>query len=171
MRMLNLSRRSARTLTVSWGAAALLLCAPAAANADPAATVIHFAGFDDVVSTDICAFPVADHLYQEGTLTIRQTGTGTLFEVSAREVDTFSANGVSLTSNPVSYHFTGKEDLQGNIVQQTTSGLLVKVPLPDGSTFFSAGRVDMLASGLSFVVLPDVGTSHGLDEFCAALAG
>jgi hypothetical protein len=47
----------------------------------------------------------------------------------------------------------------------------VRSLLPDGSTFFSAGRVDMLASGLSFVTVPDVGTTRGGDAFCAALAG
>ena len=81
------------------------------------------------------------------------------------------ANDVSLTSYPYSYHFTGELDLQGNIAQLTVSGVLLRVPLPDGSTFFSAGRVDQLASGLSYVVVPDVGTSRGLDGFCAALAG
>lgn len=161
-----------RTLTIACGAVALLLFAPAAANAQPNANVIRVAGYPgDVEDIGACAFPVANHPYQEGTISVRQTANGTLFEVSLREVDTFTANGVSLTSTPYSFHFTGELDLQGNIVRETTAGVLVKVPLPDGSTFFSAGRVDQLASGLAYVVLPDVGTSRGLDAFCAALAG
>ncbi len=171
MRKLNSPKHPARTLTASGAALALLLGAAATATAEPNATVIHTADSDDVVTTDICAFPIGAHLSRQVTISFRQTANGTLFQVSAREVDTFTANGVSLTSYPYSYHFTGEQDLQGNIVKQTTAGILEKVPLPDGSTFFSAGRVDNLASDLSFVVVPDVGTSRGLDAFCTALSG
>jgi hypothetical protein len=76
---------------------------------------------------------------------------------------------VSLTSEQYGFHFSGLVDAQGNIVRSTTSGVLVKVPLPDGSTFFAAGRVDQLGSGSTFVTAPDVGTSRGRDAFCAAL--
>ena len=171
MRTLNRARRPGRILSIVCGAAALLLWGPAA-NAGPNATVLHVAGNPgDVEDIGACAFPVAIHPFQEGTISIRQTANGTLFEVSFREVDTFTANGRSLTSTPYAFHFTGELDLEGNPVQETVSGVLLKVPLPDGSTFFSVGRVDQLASGLSYVVLPDVGTSRGLDAFCAALAG
>ena len=171
MRILNSRKHPARTLAVTCGSAALLLCAAAPTPAEPNASVTRFAGPFDLVTTDICPFPVADHGYQEGTLSIRDTAKGTLFSVSAREQDTFSANGVSLTSNWYAYHFEGLVDAHGDVVRQTTSGVLVNVPLPDGSTFFSAGRVDMLASGSSFVTVPDVGTSRGKDAFCAALSG
>lgn len=172
MRKLSRLKHPVRALTMAGGAASLLLLAPHAANAAANATVIHVSGYPgDVADIGVCPFPVANHPYQEGTITIRQTANGTLYEVTLREVDTFSANGVSLTSTPYYFHFTGELDLQGNPAQETSEGVFVKVPLPDGSTFFSVGRVDQLASGVSYVVLPDVGMSRGLDAFCATLAG
>lgn len=165
------SSRTARAFAISCWATALLMAAPAAALADPNATVTHGSATADFVTTDICAFPIAVHQYDEGTVSVRQTANGTLFEVSAHEVDSFTANGVTLTSTPFAYHFTGAKDLQGNIVQQTAEGVMVKVPLPDGSTFFATGRADALASGVSFITYPDVGMSRGREEFCAVLGG
>lgn len=170
MRMLKPPNRVVRILAVAGGAGALLLYVPATSLAEPNASVIHVDGFVDYVTTDICSFPVATHAHQQGTIAIEQAANGTQFSVSFIEQDTFTANGVSLTSEQYGLHFSGLVDTQGNVVRSTTTGVLVKVPLPDGSTFFAAGRVDQLGSGSTFVTLPDVGTSRGQEEFCAALA-
>jgi len=51
------------------------------------------------------------------------------------------------------------------------SGLVEKVPLPDGSLFVSVGRVDFVAHpGVEFILSPDKGNPGNVAGFCAALA-
>ena len=100
------------------------------------------------------------------------SGTLTRFQIHASEQATFSANGHSLTSIPFAYNVTVRFDSSGNITDAVISGVIVKVPLPDGGLFISAGWVDYLARGLTqFIDFPtDVGASVNLDRFCEALA-
>jgi len=46
-----------------------------------------------------------------------------------------------------------------------------RVPLPDGSVFFSAGRADFTVHpGVTFLISPDMGNPGNIAAFCAALA-
>ena len=102
-----------------------------------------------------------------------RSGTLTRTQVHVDEQDTFSANGKSLASMPFTYEVTIRFDSSGNITVALLNGNIVKVLLPDGGLFISAGRVDLLARGLpQFLVdlTPDVGATVNLDRFCAALA-
>ena len=60
----------------------------------------------------------------------------------------------------------------GEVTHVYASGLVERVPLPDGTVFLSAGRLDFAAHpGSEFRIVPDVGRSGNVAAFCAALAG
>jgi hypothetical protein len=153
------------------GVAVLALFAPGAAANAPVKSEFTFS--DTGVITDVCAFPVTNAI----TVSVIEidffdaSGTLTRIQVHATEQDTFSANGNSLTSLPFTYDFTLSFDSSGNITAAILEGIIVKVPLPDGGLFISAGRVDLAARGLpEFILTPDVGATVNLDRFCEALS-
>jgi hypothetical protein len=124
------------------------------------------------VANDVCAFPV--------TITSSQVGVETTFsdrnnpvariEAHAVEQDVFTANGTSLTGLP--YTFSVQVLFaDGQLTHLYASGLMSKVPLPNGTVFLSAGRVDFTAHpGAEFLIVPDVGRSGDVAALCAALA-
>ena len=61
-------------------------------------------------------------------------------------------------------------DDAGEFEKLTTSGMVSRVPLPDGSIFRAAGRIDFVAHSLEFVAVPDWGTPVNTAALCAALA-
>jgi len=62
-------------------------------------------------------------------------------------------------------------DAQGNATQWYSTGGAMFVPLPGGSSFFSAGRTDFLQhADDDYVAVPDAGTARNLPQVCAALA-
>lgn len=86
------------------------------------------------------------------------------------EQDTFQANGKSLTGVPFTFNVTWLYE-RGVLAHVYADGVEEKVPLPDGSLFIAAGRVDFVAHGLpAFILTPDHGGTANLDGFCAALA-
>jgi hypothetical protein len=146
-----------------------------AAGAGAKAPVTSEFTFDDTgVLGDVCAFPVTIRATGSGRVKdfFNASGTLTRVQVHVNEQTTFSANGNSLTSLPFTYEVTLRFDSSGNITDAVLNGVIVKVPLPDGGLFISAGRVDLLARGLpQFINLtPDVGATVNLDRFCEALA-
>ncbi|MGZ6265642.1 MAG: hypothetical protein ACXWN4_01880 [Candidatus Limnocylindrales bacterium] len=85
--------------------------------------------------------------------------------------DTFSANGKTLTGTPFTFNIEARFDSDGNLKSLTAAGVVERVQLPDGSTFFSAGRVDYLAHpDVQFILTPDEGHSGDVPAFCAALS-
>jgi hypothetical protein len=54
------------------------------------------------------------------------------------------------------------------MTHEVASGVVEKVPLPDGSTFLAAGRINPLPPFLFFE--PDHGAFKNLAGFCAALS-
>ena len=160
------------TLAALVGVAMMALFAPGAAADAPGKVEFPFSATG--VLTDTCAFPVT--IAASGSATeldfFDASGTLTRFQIHASEQATFSANGHSLTSIPFAYNVTVRFDSSGNITDAVISGVIVKVPLPDGGLFISAGWVDYLARGLTqFIDFPtDVGASVNLDRFCEALA-
>jgi hypothetical protein len=79
--------------------------------------------------------------------------------------DQFSANGKTLTGIP----YTGNSQCHNNggVWTCAAEGVLEKVPLPDGSIFIAAGRVNPF---MGFAMEPTHGAFKNLAGFCAALA-
>jgi hypothetical protein len=124
------------------------------------------------VVEDICSFPVTITSTLVGTETTfyDQSGAVTRIQIHFVEQDVFSANGESLTSLP--YTFNIQILIEDGVETHVyASGVVAKVPLPDGTVFLSAGRVDFAAHpGSEFRIVPDVGRSGDVAAFCAALA-
>jgi len=122
-----------------------------------------------ITITSLCPFPVTATYTLEGIVKDNidpETNTGTL-SAQYIESDTFSANGVALPGTPfhVSYRFTV---VNGEVTVDVSTGVGVRVPLPNGQTFKSAGLVDYTAGGA--VGQPTHGNVQNLDAFCAALS-
>jgi len=154
----------------------LALTAGLAAYAAPAAAAppVH----DDhvfsatVVFADYCSFPINITFDQTGHQTLFFHANGNLARIVAHvvEVDTFSANGIVLRSDPFPVNFDLRFDRDGNLTHYVAHGLVMKLPLPDGSTFVTAGKVNWLNHlDDAFVVEPDWGTPADQARFCAAL--
>lgn len=124
------------------------------------------------VVEDLCSFPVTITATVVGTETTfyDQSGAVTRIQVHAVEQDVFNANGKSLASEP----YTGNVQVlfeDGEVTHVYATGLIARVPLPDGTVFLSAGRLDFSAHpGSDYLIVPDVGRSGDVAAFCAALA-
>jgi hypothetical protein len=123
--------------------------------------------------TDVCSFPIT----LEGSANITETdfvnSSGDLTRVLLHvvEQDTFSANGNSLTGMRFTFNIDVLFDSDGNVTHLFANGIVEKVPLPEGSLFITAGRVDFAAHGFpGFLITPDVGATVNLAGFCAALS-
>jgi hypothetical protein len=125
-----------------------------------------------VVAEDICSFPVTIAATQVGTETTfyDQSGDVTRILVHNVEQDVFTANGKSLTGLPYTFNIDVLFE-DGEVTNVFASGVVARVPLPDGTVFLSAGRLDFEAHpGSQFRIVPDVGRSGDVAAFCAALA-
>jgi hypothetical protein len=152
-------------------AGVIAVFAPAAAAAPPVKSEFTFSAAGSL--EDVCAFPLTVDATGSGTEIDSFDNSGALTRVSVHvtEQTTFSANGTSLTTIPFTYNITVRFDDSGNLSEAFTTGIIAKVPLPDGGLFISAGRVDLAARGFpQFVLTPDHGGTVNLDKFCAALA-
>ena len=124
-------------------------------------------------ATDICSFPVTINATFVGTETTfyDQSGEVTRIQIHNVEQDVFSANGQTLTGLPFTFNLRVLFE-DGEVTHVYASGLVERVPLPDGTVFLSAGRLDFAAHpGSDFRIVPDVGRSGDVAAFCAALAG
>lgn len=156
---------------------AVLLCAlaaPAAADAAEPTRTSFDVQFTNIVTT-LCAFPVTVDSTLSGTQTnfFDNSGVQTSSHFAITEVDVFSANGNTLVGLP--YHTSLRAILDPsdpNIqLSAVATGVQARIPLPDGSTFLSAGRLDFIQHpGEFFLLTPDTGRSGDLAAFCAALA-
>jgi hypothetical protein len=143
---------------------------PSAAAIPPLKESVSFP--DTFTVEDICTFPVTITSTFNGTQTtfFDQSGAVTRIHIHAVEQDTFSANGHTLTGIPFTFNIEVLFE-DGEVTHVYASGLVEKVPLPDGSVFLSAGRVDFVAHpGADFRIVPDVGRSGDVAAFCAALS-
>jgi hypothetical protein len=117
----------------------------------------------DVLSSATVTYTERDYLDANGAL------TRVAYHIS--EQDTFTANGKTLKSEWLSFNFQLTFDSSGSVAAAYLSGIVERIPLPDGSLFISAGRIDYAARGFpDFVLTPDTGATHNLTGFCAALA-
>jgi len=98
-------------------------------------------------------------------------GNITKAQIHQTEQDTFSANGKTLTGIPYTFNLTFSIDSSGNVTAAIATGVVSKVPLPDGSLFVSAGWSNFVNHpGVSFLLSPDRGAQGNVAGFCAALA-
>jgi hypothetical protein len=122
---------------------------------------------------DICSFPVTITATIVGTETTfyDQSGEITRQQIHVVEQDVFSTDSASLTGLPFTFNIQVLFE-DGEVTHVYASGLVERVPLPDGTVFLSAGRLDFAAHpGSDFRIVPDVGRSGDVAAFCAALAG
>jgi hypothetical protein len=127
---------------------------------------------DVFVVEDICSFPVTITATVVGTETTfyDQSGAVTRIHLHLVEQDVFTANGESLTGLPYTFNIQVLFE-DGEVTHVYASGVVERVPLPDGTVFLSAGRLDFAAHpGAEFRIVPDVGRSGNVAAFCAALA-
>ena len=166
---MDVGRKLIVALVVAVGAG--VLAAGAAADR-PVKTAFTGATFTSVMS-GVCAFDVQvdstasgfeiDHFDRSGAIT--------MVDINEVEQDVFSANGKTLTGIPYTFNLQILFDSAGVVTHAYASGNVSKVPLPDGSVFHSAGRVDFLAHpGAAFLLSPDKGNPGNVAGFCAALA-
>ena len=96
------------------------------------------------VLTDVCAFPVNVNSTLSGFEIdyVDQSGALTSIFVHQVEQDTFTANGRTLVGTPYTFNTQVLFDSSGNVTHIFGSGLVETIPLPDGSLFISAGRLD-----------------------------
>jgi hypothetical protein len=124
------------------------------------------------VVNDICSFPVTiTSSYVAATTTFYDQG-GAIVRTNYHvvEQDVFTANGQSLTGLPFSFNLHVLFE-DGVLTHVYSTGVVERVPLPDGTVFLSAGRLDFVAHpGAEFRIVPDVGRSGDVSAFCAALA-
>jgi hypothetical protein len=162
-----------KQLPVAFVAAVVLAVCVAPAPADPPYPD-QFPVEGYATLNDTCAFPVdvafranvtAKYFFVKGVLT--------KLEWHVVEQDTFSAGGVSLTSLPYVFNMQILFDSAGAVTRHVTQGAGVRVPLPDGSVFLTAGRIDWFVKPgypyVDYVLVPDNGATVNLEGFCAAL--
>ena len=118
---------------------------------------------DTVISevTDICSFPVTITATIVGTETTfyDQNGEVTRQQIHVVEQDVFTANGETLTGLPYTFNLQILFE-DGEVTHIYASGVVARVPLPDGTVFLSAGRLDFVAHPeAEFRIVPDVGRS------------
>lgn len=124
------------------------------------------------LTNDICPFTIqvdASFVYTD-MLYFDKSGALVRGYDHVIETDVFSANGKTLTSLPYTYNIEYIFDNSGNLIHAYGSGESLKVILPDGSLFNSAGRLDVVTHPGQTFYFPDKGHIGNLAAFCAALA-
>ena len=171
----SLSARRGRLLVRSL-MIALVLAASAAIFASPAAaaepTKRPYSGVASNSITGVCSFTFDVSSIMRGTEIDYFDKSGALTRIFAHQVeqDTFTANGKTLVGIPFTFNM---EILfkNGSLKNLFADGVVEKIPLPDGSLFISAGRVDFAAHpGATYLLSPDKGNPGNVAGFCAALS-
>lgn len=125
-----------------------------------------------VVLDNLCSFPVT--IVQSASVTeidfFGASGGLTHIVFHVTEQDTFSASEITLSGLPYTANEQVTFDRSGNLVSLYAEGVLENLPLPNGGSFFSAGRVNPLAHpGETVALFPDVGVSGDVGALCSAL--
>jgi hypothetical protein len=127
------------------------------------------------VMTGYCNFGVDVVTHGTGYRIDFFDGSGTLIRrfIHQLNVDTFSANGKTLTSLPFTFDLQQSFDDAGTVNHSLVSGVIEMIPLPDGSLFVSAGRADFqigLPGIGGHLLTPYDGHTGDIAALCAALA-
>jgi hypothetical protein len=164
-------KRSTPLVVVLAAAVALAIFVPTAAADQP--VVVQKTSSLTSVLTGACSFSITvdSTMTETDKFFSDQNGVLTMASAHVDEQDSFSANGKSLTGAPYTVNLHVLFDSSGNVSEEFADGVIERVPLPDGSVFQSAGRVDFGAHGFpAFAVVSDYGSARNLDGFCAALS-
>jgi hypothetical protein len=169
-----------RQLTIAAAAALLaaltvLVAAPAASANPPVITRTPTMGPFTFTVNGVCPFEFTDNNYITDWTEIDyfdNNGNLTVINFDFFSSDTYvGPTGTTLVNSGVHFHARMVFDSNGNVISDYGEGVIERVALPDGSTFFAAGRADFLAHGSQPIYLPDWGGSRNLAGFCAALGG
>jgi hypothetical protein len=123
--------------------------------------------------TDVCSFPVDQTgiMYIDATYFFDNNGANVRTHMHVVQEDTFTANDITLVGLPYTYNMDFLYDSSGNLTHWYSSGVMERIPLPDGGLFICAGRTDVVERGLPDIILsPDHGNPGNIAAFCAALA-
>jgi hypothetical protein len=151
--------------------ASVALCASVARADKP--IISHYPISDLKLATGLCSFPITVAESEDVTETdfVNASGSITRIQLHVMEQDTFIANGKTLVGEPYTANADIRFDSSSNVTQLYLEGVLEKVPLPDGSFFMAAGRVNVVADGFpSIALIPDNGATINLAGLCAALS-
>jgi hypothetical protein len=143
-----------------------------AAAAPPVKTAFSSVAFSSVM-TGVCPFDVnVDSVVSGFEIDyFDQAGNIVKAQIHQVEQDTFSANGKTLTGIPFTFNLDIRVDSNGDTTSVVATGVVEKVPLPDGSLFVSAGWANFVDHpDVTFLLSPDRGAQGNVAGFCAALA-
>jgi hypothetical protein len=120
----------------------------------------------------ICPFPIRIQGTQTGDQVDFFDADGQRIRRHRHGVEevTLTANGQTLTADPFHFNIIIHFGPTGAVEHAYLSGLVFRVPLPDGTVFQSAGRLDFIAQGVTFAVIPEVGLSGDVSALCDALS-
>jgi hypothetical protein len=161
------STRLARSCMVGGIVLAFALAFAQAARASAPTTT---SGSFDVQSdiTTICDFSV----HQTGHITFTERdytdASGAVIRsiLTVTEQDTFSAHGITLTTDAYHYTLFWEFDADGNFTKFEGDGVVARIHLPDGGLFLSAGKLSLLPDPNQFFFTPDIGRSGDVAAFC-----
>jgi hypothetical protein len=157
------SRRRGIRTAVTLACTAALVAVPGAAHA----TSTHSTDDFDFDADGLCAFTVHLTVHNETDTTRQATASGSIVLDHVTEIDTISANGVTVQGLP--YHYTVHRvvDSAGNQISAIAEGEAWRFRLPDGGVWSAGARNDFLTGEQvgSWVVGDDLG------PVCDALAG
>lgn len=124
------------------------------------------------IINDVCSFKVdvVSTITAREKLFFDHDGVLTRISYHYNYQDQFSANGKSIQGIPYNANMEIIFDESGEITHVYANGVIAKMRLPDGSLFISAGRLDFIKYGYSYVLSPDKGNPGNIDGFCEALA-
>lgn len=132
-------------------------------------TRVHTEADGTFVVNDLCDFPVTVTAHADYDTTTVDTGQGSISRIHAVETDIYSANGNTLQGS-YTFQIQSTYDEEGNVIQGYQTGVIVRIPLPNGDTFAVTGRADALNAQTDYISSPTHGVTRNLDEFCAYLA-
>jgi hypothetical protein len=160
---------------ITFGIVTLVLCVAvftgSAVASSPLKTPLNITINREVAG--ICAFPIRIQGTQTGHQIDFFDADGRLVRRHRHGVEevTLTANGQTLTADPFHFNIIVHFGPTGAVEHAYLSGLVFRVPLPDGTVFQSAGRLDFIAQGVNFAVIPEVGASGDVGALCDALSG
>ena len=136
----------------------------------PTKSEFTFTGSDTF--SGVCGFSVDFSATLNVTETVFFNASGALTRMRwhVAQQDTFIANGKTLVGLPYTYNVEWLPDSSGILTPVVATGVIEKVPLPDGSLFITAGLVIYAAHPGVWIFSADKGNPGNVAGFCAALA-
>lgn len=158
-----------RSFAVAMGVLGLLLLSMGSALASPPDRYTYDVSGTATLS-GVCAFDldVSYRNYGVESDSYDRSGDFVKAVINQFEQDTFSHDGATLVGEPYRSNGLIRVDGTGDPLLSFVAGQVEIVPLPDGTTFFMAGRIDFLG-GATYIFQPTNGLGGDLPAFCAAL--